>query len=89
MPPRRTPPCPDEASAGASPATTNGPNLKFISSEIARVLKLDISTCTPDGFHIWKQQWNSALTITVFADLPGGTKQALLTNVLSGDTVNK
>ena len=63
MPPRRTPPSPDEASAGGSesPATTNGPNLQFISSEIACVPKIDISTCTPDRFQIWKQQWNSAM----------------------------
>ena len=91
MPPRRTPPRPDEASprASASPATTNGPNLQFISSEIARVPKLDISTCTPDGFQIWKQRWNSAVTITAFADLPRGTQQAIFTNVLSDDTVKR
>ena len=91
MPPRRTPPRPDEASAGASasPTTTNGPNLQFISSEIACVPKLDISTCTPDGFQIWKQRRNSAVTITAFAGLPRGTQQALFTNVLSDDSVKR
>ena len=87
MPPRRTPPRPDEASA--SQATTNRPNHQFISSEIARVPKLDISTCTPDEFQIWKQRWNSAVTITAFADLPRGTQQALFTIILSDNSVKQ
>ncbi|KAL9955329.1 hypothetical protein ACROYT_G036637 [Oculina patagonica] len=87
MPPKPIPE-PSEG-ASASPTTTSGPNLQFISSEIARVPKLDIATSTPDGFQIWKQRWNSAVTITAFSDLPRETQQALFTNVLSDDTVKR
>jgi len=84
MPPKPSPK-PSEGTS-ASPTTTSGPNLQFISSEIPRVPKLDIATSTPDGFQIWKQRWNSAVTITAFSDLPRETQQALFTNVLSDDT---
>jgi len=87
MPPKPSPK-PSEGTS-ASQTTTSGPNLQFISSEIARVPKLDIATSTPDGFQIWKQRWNSAVTITAFSDLPRETQQALFTNVLSDDTVKR
>ena len=70
MPPKPSPKPPDGASA--SQATTNGPNLPFISSEVVR---------------IWKQRWNFSVTITAFSDLPRETKQAIFANVLSDDTI--
>ena len=80
-----------ESSGASAPGAVEnrGPNLPFISSEIGRVSKLDISTCTPDSFEIWKQRWDSAATITGFFDLPTATQQALFTNVLSDDTVKR
>ena len=87
MPPKPSPK-PSEETTASPPATTR-PNLQFISSEIARVPKLDIATSTPDGFQIWKQRWNSAVTITAFSDLPGETQHALFTNVLNDDTVRR
>ena len=87
MPPKPSPKPTEEA--GATSATTNTSSLQFISSEIARVPRLDVATSTPDGFQIWKQRWNSAVTITGFFQLPQETQQALFTNVLSDDTVKK
>ena len=82
MPPRRGPSRPDETNTGdsANPATTNGPNLQFISSEIARVPKLAISNCTPDGFQILKQPRHS---------LSRETHKALFTNALNDVTVKQ
>ena len=80
MPPK---PSPKSDGASPNPTATNGPNLPFISSTIARVPKLDIVTSTPDEFQIWKQRLNSAVTITSFSDLSRETKQALFANVRS------
>lgn len=67
MPPKQSPKPSNEA--GSSSTTTNTPSLQFISSEIARVPRLDVATSIPDGFQFWKQRWNSAVTITGFSEL--------------------
>lgn len=53
------------------------------------MLRIDISTCTPDGSQICKQQWLSAVTIMAFTDLPRETQQALFTSTLNDDTVKQ
>ena len=63
--PRKQSPKPSDV-ASASSATTNTSSLQFISSEIARVPRLDIATSSPDRLQIWKQRWKSVLTITGF-----------------------
>jgi hypothetical protein len=36
-------------------------NLPFISAENGKLTELDISSCSPEGFEIWKQRWDSML----------------------------
>ena len=87
MPPKHDTCFQGESSSSAA-ALNLGPNLPFISSEIGRVSKLDIAICTPDGFEIWKQCCDSAVT-TGFFHLPPETQRALFTNILSDDTVKR
>ena len=75
MPPKKS----QQSSNGAS--GTN-PNLPFISSEIGKRTKLDISNRSPEGFEIWQQRWNSVTTITGFYELQNETQTALFINVL-------
>ena len=58
-------------------------------SEIGKVPKLDILTCNPDWFEIWKQRWTSAITITGFSGLPRENQLALIMNILSDDTMKR
>ena len=76
----------EQSSNGASGTNLN---LPFISSEIGKLTKLDISSCSPEGFEIWQQRWNSVTTITGFYELPNETQKALFINVLSDDTIKR
>ena len=60
-----------------------------ISSEIGKLTKHDISTCSPEGFEAWKQRWDSVTTITRFYELSNEIQKALFINVLSDDTIKR
>ena len=81
MPPKKTF---QQSSDGTSGTSLN---LPFISSEIGKLTKLDISSCSREGFEIWKQRWDSVTTITGFYTLSNETQKALFINVLSDDTI--
>ena len=83
MPPKKSF---QQSSYGASGTSLN---LPFISSEIGKLTKLDTSTCSPEGFEIWKQRWDSVMTITQFYELSDETQKALFINVLSDDTIKR
>ena len=46
-----------------TPVSGTSVNLPFISAEIEKLTKLDISSCSPEGFEIRKQRWDSVMTI--------------------------
>ena len=73
-----------ESSDGASGTSFN---LPFISSEIGNLTELTISTFSTEGFEIWKQRWDSVMTITRFYELSNETQKALFMNVLSDHTI--
>ena len=83
MPPKKSS---QQSSDGASGTSLN---LPFISSEIGKLTKLDITSCSPEGFEIWKQRWDSVTTITGFYTLSNETQKALFINVLSDDTIKR
>ena len=53
------------------------------------LLKLDIISCSPEGFEIWKQRWDSITTSTRFYELSNETQKALFINILSDDTIKR
>ena len=85
MPPKKSS---QQSGDGASGTSVN---LPFISAEIGKLTKLDISSCFPEGFEIWKQRWDSVMTITRFYELSNETQKALFINVLSlsDDTIKR
>jgi hypothetical protein len=83
MPPKKSS---QQSGDGASGTSVN---LPFISAEIGKLTKLDISSCSPEGFEIWKQRWDSVMTITRFYELSNETQKALFINVLSDDTIKR
>ena len=83
MPPKKSS---QQSSDGASGTSLN---LPFISSQIGKLTKLDITSCSPEGFEIWKQRWDSVTTITGFYTLSNETQKALFINVLSDDTIKR
>ena len=78
----------EEPSSSAA-AVYLGPNLPFISSQIGRVSKLDTATCTPDGFEIWKQRWDSCSDDNRLLRSPAETKLAPFINVISDNTLKR
>ena len=83
MPPKKSSQRSGDGASGTSV------NLPFISAEIVKLTKLDISSCSPEGFEIWKQRWDSVMTITRFYELSNETQKALFINVLSDDTIKR
>jgi hypothetical protein len=84
MPPKKS-----SQQSGDGASGTSIINLPFISSEIGKITKLDISSCSSEGFEIWKQRWDSVTTITRFYELSSETQKALFINVLSDDTIKR
>ena len=83
MPPKKSS---QQSSEGASGISLN---LPFISSEIEKLTKHDINTCSLEGFKIRKQRWDSVMTISGFYALSNETQKAFFINVLSDDTIKQ
>ena len=83
MPPKKS------SQQSGDDASGTSVNLPFISAEIGKLTKLDISSCSPEGFEIWKQRWDSVMMITRFYELSNETQKALFINVLSDDTIKR